>query len=69
MSEDANLFAQQEANRRRSTWLVVGFIVPGVLVAAFVVEARDTYIYIRDEYPEIRLMLLAEIERLEQACR
>ena len=27
MSEDANLFAQQESNRRRSTWLVVGFIV------------------------------------------
>ncbi len=27
MSEDANLFAQQEANRRRSTWLMVGFIV------------------------------------------
>ncbi|CAN5830982.1 zinc metalloprotease HtpX [soil metagenome] len=27
MSEDANLFAQQEANRRRSKWLVVGFIV------------------------------------------
>jgi heat shock protein HtpX len=27
VSEDANLFAQQEANRRRSTWLVVGFIV------------------------------------------
>ena len=27
MSEDANLFAQQEANRRRSTWLVVGFMV------------------------------------------
>ncbi len=27
MSEDANLFAQQEANRRRSTWLTVGFIV------------------------------------------
>lgn len=27
MSEDANLFAQQEANRRRSNWLVVGFIV------------------------------------------
>ena len=26
MSEDANLFAQQEANRRRSTWLIVGFI-------------------------------------------
>ena len=27
MSEDANLFAQQESNRRRSTWLVIGFIV------------------------------------------
>ena len=27
MSEDANLFAQQEANRRRSNWLVVGFIL------------------------------------------
>ena len=27
MSEDANLFAQQDANRRRSTWLIVGFIV------------------------------------------
>ena len=27
MSEDANLFAQQEANRRRSTWLVIGFII------------------------------------------
>ncbi len=27
MSGDANLFAQQEANRRRSTWLVIGFIL------------------------------------------
>ncbi|HKU62149.1 MAG TPA: M48 family metallopeptidase [Gemmatimonadales bacterium] len=27
MSGDGNLFAQQEANRRRSTWLTVGFIV------------------------------------------
>ncbi|HET6837104.1 MAG TPA: M48 family metallopeptidase [Gemmatimonadales bacterium] len=27
MTEDANLFAQQEANRRRSTWLVVGFLL------------------------------------------
>jgi len=39
----------------------------GVLIAAWVVEARDTYIYIRDEYPEIRLMLLDEIERIETA--
>jgi len=27
VSEDANLFAQQEANRRRSRWLVIGFIL------------------------------------------
>jgi heat shock protein HtpX len=27
VSEDANLFAQQEANRRRSTWLIIGFII------------------------------------------
>src|SRR5690348_1039270 len=33
----------------------------GVLIAAWVVEARDTYIYIRDEYPELRLMLLEEM--------
>lgn len=26
MSDEANLFAQQEANRRRSKWLVVGFL-------------------------------------------
>jgi formate dehydrogenase len=39
----------------------------GVLVAAWVVEARETYIYIRDEYPELRLMLLEEIEKVEKA--
>ncbi|MGH2358058.1 MAG: M48 family metallopeptidase, partial [Candidatus Limnocylindria bacterium] len=27
MSEEGNLFAQQESNRRRSTWLVIGFIL------------------------------------------
>jgi heat shock protein HtpX len=27
VSESGNLFAQQESNRRRSTWLVIGFIV------------------------------------------
>jgi heat shock protein HtpX len=27
VSDDANLFAQQEANRRRSVWLVIGFIL------------------------------------------
>jgi NADH:ubiquinone oxidoreductase subunit F (NADH-binding)/NADH:ubiquinone oxidoreductase subunit E len=33
----------------------------GMLIAAWVVEAAETYIYVRDEYPEIRLMLLTEI--------
>jgi heat shock protein HtpX len=27
VTEDANLFAQQEANRRRSAWLIIGFIL------------------------------------------
>ncbi len=27
MSDDANLFAQQESNRRRSTWLTFGFLL------------------------------------------
>jgi uncharacterized membrane protein len=27
VSDDVNLFAQQEANRRRSRWLVIGFIL------------------------------------------
>jgi heat shock protein HtpX len=27
VSEDANLFAQQESNRRRSTWLTIGFLL------------------------------------------
>jgi len=39
----------------------------GMLVAAWVVEAPQTYIYIRDEYPELRLMLLDEIAKLEAA--
>ncbi len=38
----------------------------GALIAAFVVEAPDTYIYIRDEYPELRLMLAEEIAKIEE---
>jgi len=41
--------------------------IEGVLIAAWVVEAPETYIYIRDEYPELRLMLLDEIEKVEKA--
>ncbi len=39
----------------------------GMLIAAWVVEAAEIYIYLRDEYPEIRLMLTAEIAKLEAA--
>jgi formate dehydrogenase len=39
----------------------------GMLIAAWVVEAAEVYIYIRDEYPELRLMLLDEIAKLERA--
>jgi formate dehydrogenase beta subunit len=39
----------------------------GALIAAWAVEARDTYIYLRDEYPHIRAILLAEIAKLEAA--
>jgi NADH:ubiquinone oxidoreductase subunit F (NADH-binding) len=39
----------------------------GMLIAAWVVEAAEVYIYIRDEYPELRLMLLDEIAKLEAA--
>ena len=38
-----------------------------MLIAAWVVEAAEVYIYIRDEYPELRLMLLDEIAKLERA--
>jgi formate dehydrogenase len=41
--------------------------IEGMLVGAWVVEAVETYIYVRDEYPEIRLMLLEEIARVEAA--
>ena len=39
----------------------------GMLLAAWVVEAKDIYIYIRDEYPEVRLMLAEEMAKLERA--
>jgi formate dehydrogenase len=37
----------------------------GMLVAAWVVEAEDVYIYLRDEYPAVREILLKEIAALE----
>src|SRR5204862_5048031 len=41
--------------------------IEGMLIAAWVVEAADIYVYIRDEYPEVRLMLLDEIAKVEAA--
>ena len=38
-----------------------------MLLAAYVVEAADTYLYVRDEYPEIRLMLAEEVTKVEAA--
>ncbi len=39
----------------------------GMLIAAWVVEAPEIYIYLRDEYPHIRGILLDEIAKLEAA--
>jgi len=41
--------------------------IEGMLLAAWVVEAADTYLYVRDEYPEIILLLLDEIAKAEKA--
>jgi formate dehydrogenase beta subunit len=41
--------------------------IEGMLIAAWVVEAADVYIYIRDEYPDVRLMLAEEIAKVERA--
>ena len=31
--------------------------IEGMLIAAWIVEAADTYLYVRDEYPEVILLL------------
>ncbi|MGE3145596.1 MAG: NAD(P)H-dependent oxidoreductase subunit E [Pseudorhodoplanes sp.] len=41
--------------------------VEGMLIGAWVVEAPDVYFYLRDEYPEIRLMLADEIAKVQAA--
>ena len=41
--------------------------IEGMLIAAWVVEAADIYLYIRDEYPELRLMLADELARVVDA--
>jgi len=39
----------------------------GMLIAAWAVEAKRTYIYLRDEYPQIRELLLRELPKLVSA--
>src|SRR5487761_342301 len=39
----------------------------GMLIAAWAIEAPDTYIYLRDEYPQCREILLREIVAIEKA--
>jgi formate dehydrogenase len=41
--------------------------IEGMLIAAWVVEAAEIYIYIRDEYPEVRLMLEDELAKVVAA--
>jgi len=41
--------------------------IEGMLIAAWVVEAPETYFYVRDEYPELRLMMLEEFKKVDGA--
>ncbi len=41
--------------------------IEGMLLAAWVIEAADIYVYIRDEYPELIMMLEAEFARVADA--
>lgn len=41
--------------------------IEGMLIAAWVVEAPDTYVYVRDEYPEVRLLLEQEFAKVKEA--
>ncbi len=41
--------------------------IEGMLLAAWVVEAADIYVYMRDEYPELIMMLAEEFSRIQQA--
>ncbi|MCP4596443.1 NADH-ubiquinone oxidoreductase-F iron-sulfur binding region domain-containing protein [Neptuniibacter sp.] len=42
-------------------------MLEGMLIAAEVIDAKDIYIYLRDEYPHIRSLLLKELENLRQS--
>ncbi len=42
-------------------------VIEGMLIASWAVEAEAVYIYLRDEYPAIRELLLAELAKVEAA--
>ena len=42
-------------------------VIEGILIAAWAVEADEAYIYLRDEYPHIRYILIDELAKLEAA--
>ncbi|MEK9673380.1 MAG: NAD(P)H-dependent oxidoreductase subunit E [Rhodospirillaceae bacterium] len=42
-------------------------VIEGALIAAWSVEAKGVYIYLRDEYPACREVLLTEIKKVEDA--
>ena len=42
-------------------------MIEGALLAAWIIEAEDIYIYLRDEYPHIRQILAVEIANIEAA--
>jgi len=42
-------------------------VIEGALLAAWVIDAEEIYIYLRDEYPHIHLILEAEIANVEKA--
>ena len=41
--------------------------IEGMLIGAWVTEATDVYIYLRDEYPQCRAMLIEEMPKVEAA--
>jgi NADH:ubiquinone oxidoreductase subunit F (NADH-binding)/NADH:ubiquinone oxidoreductase subunit E len=41
--------------------------IEGMLIGAWVVEAKEVYFYLRDEYPEIRLLVEQELAKVEKA--
>jgi formate dehydrogenase beta subunit len=42
-------------------------MIEGMLIGAWAVEARDIYVYLRDEYPQCRALLERELARVEAA--